>query len=202
MDFKASLLCFALFVVAASGGPVCKCGPENNKDSVSEYTVKVHNGREEVDEKITIDAENETETLYIKDDGAPGEVYAIFDFKRNLSLYQISHPNVCFLSNSTGSQPKPADFIKLLKSGSTEPKEAERTNEYSLVREVHDRSFLSDEMAIMCAKQRIFYIKPVDVQKKTNKKRRKRDYCVIIITDCCITIICYHEPVVSPRLVF
>ena len=52
------------------------------QDSVSEYTVKVHNGREEVDEKITIDAENETETLYIKDDGAPGEVYAIFDFKR------------------------------------------------------------------------------------------------------------------------
>ena len=52
------------------------------QDSVSEYTVKFHNGRKEINEKITIDTENETETLYIEDDGPPGEVYAIFDFKR------------------------------------------------------------------------------------------------------------------------
>ena len=46
--------------------------------------------------------------------------FIIFFLTQNLSLYQISHPNVCFLSNSTGSQPKPADFIKLLKSVSAD----------------------------------------------------------------------------------
>lgn len=203
MDFKASLLCFALLVVAASGGPVCKCGAENNKDSVSEYTVKFHNGKKEIDEKITIDTENETETLYIEDDGPPGEVYAIFDFKRNFSMYRTSHPNVCFLSNSTGSQPKPADLIKLLNSealqGPTQPKEAKRTSEYSIVREVHDRSFLSDEMAIMCAKQRIFYMEPesvtVDVQKQTNRKRRNSIYCVYIIWGPDSVLICDENPI-------
>ena len=35
-------------------------------------------------------------------------------------------------------------------------------------------------MAIMCAKQRIFYMKPVDVQKKTNEKRKFRNVRSII----------------------
>ena len=70
--------------------------------------------------------------------------------------------------------------------GPTQPKEAKRTSEYSIVREVHDRSFLSDEMAIMCAKQRIFYMEPesvtVDVQKQTNRKRKVTEMYLQLFT--------------------
>ncbi|XP_068718387.1 uncharacterized protein [Montipora capricornis] len=119
-------------------------------------------------------------------------------------MYRTSQPNVCFLSNSTGSQPKPADLIKLLKSEAlqdpTQPKEAKRTTEYSIVREVHDRSFLSDEMAIMCAKQRIFYMEPesvtVDVQKRTNRKRRNLIYCVHITWGPDEVYICDENPII------
>lgn len=197
MEFKGFLLCFAFFFVAASGATVCKCGEEQKKESVSEFAVKVNHGRKQVDEKITIDIENETETFHLEEDDT-GKIHdVLFDFKRDLSMYRITHRKICLLRTSTDRQPKPGDLIKELRSdaqqGPTreEPKE---TIEYTRGDLVDDRSFLSDEMANMCAKLPIYYLVPgsvtVDVQEQNIAKRRKRDYglCEVVLSSSIIVI--------------
>ena len=47
-----------------------------------EFTVKVRSGEKEIDEKITVNTEEETETVHITNDSGSGDVDIIFDFKR------------------------------------------------------------------------------------------------------------------------
>ncbi|XP_068718053.1 uncharacterized protein [Montipora capricornis] len=82
MEFKGFLLCFAFFFVVASGATVCKCGEEQKKKSVSEFAVKLNDGRKEIDEKITVDTENETETFHLEDDDTGNIHEVLFDFRR------------------------------------------------------------------------------------------------------------------------
>lgn len=65
MEFKAFILCFAFFVVTASGSAICKCTQEERKDTVSKYNVKMREGNREVDETIEIDTEKQTEKIHI-----------------------------------------------------------------------------------------------------------------------------------------
>ncbi|XP_068701742.1 uncharacterized protein [Montipora foliosa] len=186
MAFKAFLFCFSLFVIAASGASLYKCGEDKKKDSVSEYNVKVKTGRKEINEKITIDTEDETETFQIEDDDN-GKIDVVYDFKRNMSMYRINDRKVCLLRNSTDKLPIPKKLIEGLQSeaqqGSIQegPKE---TTEYALGDPVYDRSFLSDEMACMCAKLPIYYMVPesttVTVQEERSAKRRKRRVTVTV----------------------
>ncbi|XP_068700876.1 leukocyte cell-derived chemotaxin 1-like [Montipora foliosa] len=197
MEFKGFLLCFAFFFVVASGATVCKCGEEQKKKSVSEFAVKLNDGRKEIDEKITVDTENETETFHLEDDDTGNIHEVLFDFRRDLSMYRIPHRKVCLLRTSTDRQPKPGDLIKELESdaqkGPTreEPKE---TIKYVRGDPVDDRSFLSDEMANMCAKLPIYYLVPesvtVDVEEQKIAKRRKRNplLCTYLLP-CAIIII-------------
>ncbi|XP_068700873.1 leukocyte cell-derived chemotaxin 1-like [Montipora foliosa] len=193
MDFKAFLFCFSLFVIAASGASL---GEDQKRDSVSEYAIKVNNGRQEIDEKITIDTEDETETFHIKDNDT-GNIDVLVDFKQNLSMYLISERKVCLLSNSTDRQPKPGDLIKELQSdaqqGPTRGK-PKQTIVYAVGDPVADRSFLSDMMANMCAELPIYYLVPeivtVDVQGKKFAKRKKRGvFCFIVIIGILIIIV-------------
>lgn len=191
MEFKVFLFCFSFFVIATSGSPVCNdCGENGKKDPVPEYTVKVNDGRKEIKETIKIDIEKETEAIHIEDDGdtspsAPGGVDVFFDFKRKLSMYRLSKQNLCLLRNSTDNLPKPADLLKILQSESQHGPTSEDTSqakEMSMLGDpIQDRSFLSDEMAVMCAELPIHYLVPesvyVDVQEKMTSKRRKNS-CV------------------------
>ena len=57
------------------------------QDTVSKYNVKFKDGDKEIDEKVEIDTEKQTETLTIpKTDtgknGNEGEVKVVFDFKK------------------------------------------------------------------------------------------------------------------------
>ncbi|KAK2567836.1 hypothetical protein P5673_007715 [Acropora cervicornis] len=82
-DFRALMIfCFAFLVVSVSGASLCKCGPEDNKAAVPEFTVKVRSGEKEIDEKVTVNTEEETETFHITNDSDSGDVDIIYDFKR------------------------------------------------------------------------------------------------------------------------
>ena len=50
--------------------------------AVPEFTVKVRSGEKEIDEKITVNTEEETETFHITNDSDSGDVDIIYDFKR------------------------------------------------------------------------------------------------------------------------
>lgn len=178
------IFCFAFLVGSASGASLCKCGPEDNKAAVPEFTVKLRSGDKEIEEKITVNTEEETETFHITNDSDSGDVDIIFDFKRNLSLFRIPNKNACVLSNSTGIQTKPVDLLQQLQSEAQQgpiQKKDQRTTNYMLGSPVHDRSFLSDEMAAMCDKYPINSIEleeeivSVEVHEQANAKlRRKR----------------------------
>lgn len=203
MDFRALIIfCIAFLVVSASGASLSKYGAEDNKAAVPEFTVKVRSGEKEIDEKITVNTEEETETLHITNDSDSGDVDIIHDFKRNLSLFRILNKNACFLSNSTGIQTKPVDLLQQLQSeaqqGPIQVKD-QRSTSYVLGSSVHDRSFLSDEMAAMCDKYPIYSIEPEEEivsvgthEQAIAKHRRKRMPCdVVIITRCCFICIVF-----------
>ena len=55
--------------------------------AVEKYTLKVDDGKNQIEETVEIDPENETETFDVPGDGdtgpnAPGDVKSIYDFKR------------------------------------------------------------------------------------------------------------------------
>lgn len=201
MDFRAFILCFAFLVVSSSGASLCKRRPEENKAAASEFTVKVRSGGKEIDEKITVNTEEETETFHITNDSDSGDIDVVYDFKKNLSMFRIQNQNACFLSNSTDIQTKPVDLLQQLQSkvqqGPIHVKD-QRTTRYTLGRAVHDRSFLSDEMAAMCDKYPINSIDPeeeivsVEAHEQANGKltRKRRDTLIVVIkTPCCTTVI-------------
>ncbi|CAH3172718.1 unnamed protein product, partial [Porites evermanni] len=168
-EFKVFILSFAVFVVVASGATVYKSGADDKKvwKQVSEYKVKVKDGAKDLDETIKIDTKKGTETFHIPSNGdtspdAPGEVDVVYDFKQNMAMHRMSNQRACFLSDSTDNLPKPADLKKLLETqwnqGSSRA-ETQGETEYTVVGTVNDRSFLSDEMAAMCAKLPIYRIK-------------------------------------------
>ncbi|CAH3191036.1 unnamed protein product, partial [Porites evermanni] len=135
-------------------------------DKVSEYKVKVKDGDKDLDETIKIDTKKETETFHIASNGDtspdPGEVDVDYDFKQNMAMHRMSNQKACFLSDSTGNLPKPADLKKLLETPSNQDSsqaETQGETEYAVVGTVNDRSFLSDEMAAMCAKLPIYRIR-------------------------------------------
>lgn len=170
MDFKAFLLCLAFFVVTASGSAICNCAKEEPKHSVSKYNVKVKEGNTEIDETVEIDTENEIEKIHIPSNGdtsesAPGEVDVVFDFKLNLAMHRLGNGKACFLSNSADILPKPADLKRLLDSAnsqsSSQRETIKREYNYVVAGTLLDRSFLSDEMASLCAKLPIYRVKAV-----------------------------------------
>jgi len=179
-EFKVFLLCFAVLVAATSAATVCKC--EDKKDTVSKYNMKIKDGDIDIVEKVEINTEKQTETLTIPKantgkNGNEGEVKVIFDFKKNLTMHRLSATKTCFLSESTENVLKPDDLRKILEyqQVSSSPIITESEIKYEAVSTVTDRSILSDEMAYMCAKLRIYLIR------KTTSQRVKRSHCY---TDC------------------
>ncbi|XP_068720740.1 uncharacterized protein [Montipora capricornis] len=186
MEFKGFLLCFAFFVVTASGATVCKCVEEQKKEpAVEKYTLKVDDGKKQIEETIEVDTEKETETFDIPSDGdtdpnAPGDVKSIYDFKRNLAMYRLSNQKVCFLRNSTSEMPNPQNLMELLDNFSLQKKTMEptqKTFQYTIDGILNDRSILSDEMATMCAKNPIYLVKErsslsAELEKKEVLKRK------------------------------
>ncbi|XP_068720742.1 uncharacterized protein [Montipora capricornis] len=182
MEFKGFLLCFALFVVATSGATVCKCGEEQKKETaVEKYTLKVDDGKNQIEKTVEIDPENETETFDVPGDGetgpnAPGDVKVIYDFKRNLAMYRISNQGVCFLIISPDEMPNPQDLKDLFDDKKTMTS-TEKTFQYATEVTLNDRANISDEMAIMCAKYPIYLLKEISslsavVEKKEVLKRK------------------------------
>ena len=65
---------------------------------VEKYTLKVDNGKTQIEETVEIDTEKETETFEIPRDGdtspsPPGEVESVYDFKQ----VKIWEPGIGFL---------------------------------------------------------------------------------------------------------
>ena len=50
--------------------------------AASEFTVKVRSGAKEIDEKITVNTEEETETFHITNDSDSGDIDVVYDFKK------------------------------------------------------------------------------------------------------------------------
>ncbi|XP_074620386.1 uncharacterized protein LOC141879142 isoform X2 [Acropora palmata] len=202
MDFKALVLFFVLFAAAASGATVCKCAGEKKKEApVEKYTLKVDDGKTEIEETVEIDTEKKTETFEIPSDGdtspsAPGDVKIVYDFKQNMAMYRLSNQKACFLKKSTSELPKPSDLKDLLDKKTTHsPTQA--TFRYTIVGNLTDRSILSDEMANMCAKYPIHLIRKqsplsAELEKKKQIKRTKRSPCsTVYVKQCYAPNSCY-----------
>lgn len=103
----------------------------------------------------------------------------------NLSLHRLSNQKACFLSN-TSDMPKPADLKKLLDlERSQETSETVTTKEnYMIGDSVNDRSFLSDEMAALCAKLPIYRVKAITIGKEASVTRVKRDRICVSSERC------------------
>ncbi|XP_073230306.1 uncharacterized protein [Porites lutea] len=197
--FKVLILSFAVFVVVASGATVYKSGEDEKK--VSEYKVKVKDGDKDLDETIKIDTKEETELFHIASNGdtnpdahervGGGKVDVVYDFKQNMAMHRMSNQKACFLSDSTDNLPKLADLKKLIEKDSSEA-ETQGKTEYAVVGTVNDRSFLSDEMAAMCAKLSIYRIK----QRNLPVQRTKRAWCFRICYRRYSGIFCWNICVV------
>ncbi|XP_073256672.1 uncharacterized protein [Porites lutea] len=167
MEFKTFTLYFAVFVVVTPRATVCKCRIDEKKDTVSKYKCKLKDGDKDLDETIKIDSKKETETFQTASNGGtspdvPGEVEVIYDFKQNMTMHRMSIQKACFLSESTDNLPKPADLKRLLErqlNQDSSQVETQGENEYAFVGTLDDRSFLSDEMAAVCANLPIHLIK-------------------------------------------
>ncbi|XP_067039427.1 uncharacterized protein [Acropora muricata] len=190
MDFKALVLFFTLFAAVASGATVCKCKEEEKKEApVEKYTLKVDDGKTQIEETIEIDTEKETETFEIPSDGdssprAAGDVKIVYDFKQNMAMTRLSNQKACFLQNSTSEMPKPSDLKDLLDKKKTNSP-TDETFRYTVVGTLNDRSILSDEMASMCAKHPVYLIRKqsplsAELEKKEEIKRTKRYTCYCI----------------------
>ncbi|XP_068752771.1 uncharacterized protein [Montipora capricornis] len=182
MEFKAFIVfCFAFFVVTVSGFSVSKREATEEKDTVSKYTVKIHDGEKEIDETLEINTEDETETIDVPDDGntsasAPGAVKSVYDFKRNLAMHRMSNQKACFLSNSTDNLPNPGDLKKVFDEGSS-LSPSQDSFEYMVDGTLDDRSMLSDEMKELCDGLPIYVItqkSSVEVEKQNSLNREKR----------------------------
>lgn len=205
MDFKAFILCLAFVVVTASGSAICKCAKEEPKHLVSKYNVKVKEGNAEIDETVEIDTENEIEKIHIPSNGdtsesAPGEVDVVFDFKLNLAMHRLGNGKACFLSNSVDILPKPADLKRLLDSAnsqsSSQRETMKREYNYVVAGTLLDRSFLSDEMASLCAKLPIYRVRAVTGENSQLKSgvtvtrlRSRRDGCRFVRRCYTVTIL-------------
>ncbi|XP_068696680.1 uncharacterized protein [Montipora foliosa] len=185
MEFKAFIVfCFAFFVFTVSGFSVSKREAAEEKDTVSKYTVKIHDGEKEIDETLEINTEDETETINVPDDGntsasAPGAVKSVYDFKRNLAMHRMSNQKACFLSNSTDNLPNPGDLKKVLDEGSSSSP-SQDSFEYMVDGTLDDRSMLSDEMKELCDGLPIYVItqkSSVEVEKQNSLNREKRWPC-------------------------
>jgi len=164
--FKVVHVCFALFVVTASGASVFKYGEEDKKDAVSEYTVDVPS--------------------------SPGEVDVVYDFDKNLAMHRMSKQKACFLSDLTENLPKPEDLTQLLETENAQGIIQAKTSSeylYVVVSTVYDRSILSDEMAALCAKLPIYRLKEKslmrDVDKENHLQRVKRGNCTFVCRGPC-----------------
>ncbi|XP_068696679.1 uncharacterized protein [Montipora foliosa] len=185
MEFKAFIVfCFAFFVFTVSGFSVSKREAAEEKDTVSKYTVKIHDGEKDIDETLEINTESETETINVPDDGntsdsAPGAVKSVYDFKRNLAMHRMSNQKACFLSNSTDNLPNPGDLKKVFDEGSS-LNPSQDSFEYATDGTLDDRSMLSDEMKELCDGLPIYVItqkSSVEVEKQNNLNREKRWIC-------------------------
>ncbi|CAH3032645.1 unnamed protein product [Porites lobata] len=84
-----------------------------------------------------------------------------------MTMHRMSIQKACFLSESTDNLPKPADLKRLLERQSNQDSsqvETQEENEYAFVGTLDDRSFLSDEMAAVCANLPIHLIKQKNLQ--------------------------------------
>jgi len=202
MDFKALVLFFALFAAVASGASFCKCAEEEKKEApVEKYTLKVDDGKKQIEETVEIDTEKDTETFEIPSDGdtspsAPGDVKIVYDFKQNMAMTRLSNQKACFLQNSTSEMPKPSDLKDLLDKKKTNSP-TDETFRYTVAGTLNDRSILSDEMANMCAKYPIYFIRQqsplsAELEKKEQMKRTKRFTCYYIWVRVCTAPNCCH----------
>ncbi|XP_074607336.1 uncharacterized protein LOC141860192 [Acropora palmata] len=170
-----------------------------SQHSVSKYNVKVKEGNTEIDETVEIDTENEIEKIHIPSNGdtsesAPGEVDVVFDFKLNLAVHRLGNGKACFLSNSPDILPKPADLKRLLDSANSQSfsqrETMKREYNYVVAGTLLDRSFLSDEMASLCAKLPIYRVKAVTGENSQLKsgvtvtRLRSRRYGCRIVRRC------------------
>lgn len=188
MEFKAFIVfCFAFFVVTVSGFSVSKREAAEGKDTMSKYTIKIHDGEKVIYETLEINTKNETETINVPDDGntsasAPGAVKSVYDFKRNLAMHRMSNQKACFLSNSTDNLPNPGDLKKVLDEGSS-LSSSQDSFEYVAEGTLADRSMLSNEMKEMCDGLPIYVItqkSSVEVEKQNSLNRKKRSPCRLV----------------------
>jgi len=205
MGIKLLILCFVLLAVTATASPVCKCGPEE-KSSVKKYHVRLPKDGKDYHEEVEIDTEKEVETFHVPKTSPKEEaVDMVYDFKKNMTMIRVPEAKSCFVINSTGDAPKPAELASLLEKSNDDAvhddapkKEVKFKKEGSL----DDRSELSDEMADLCKKLPIYQVVEADFadkvpdvdMKQAPAGRDKRQACrLITICGCVERVLACHR---------
>ncbi|KAJ7371182.1 hypothetical protein OS493_027292 [Desmophyllum pertusum] len=132
----------------------------SSSNSVEKYTLKMNKDGKDYEEKIEIDTEKETETFHVpktSDNEEAGDI--VYDFKQNLTMIRMPVTNSCFLMQSTGAVPKPADLKRLLENKNGVVMAKSQTEvKVKVVGTLEDRSHLIDEMVDLCAKLPIYVV--------------------------------------------
>jgi len=128
---------------------------------MGKYTLKVSENGTDYDEQVEVDTEKETEIFHvpkISPEKDSGDI--IYDFKKNLTMIRVTEAKSCFLSESIANVPKPTDLLQLLElANRNNMRVTPRTEvKFKVVSTLKDRSYLSDEMASLCAKLPIYQI--------------------------------------------
>ncbi|XP_073250529.1 uncharacterized protein [Porites lutea] len=139
---------------------MCKCSSGESEGACTEEiqpdSAQDGQNHHNLSEMIEIDPEKEMETFHVPKTSPDEEATdMVYDFKKNLLMIRMPKAQSCFMINSTGNAPKPAELAALRDENNnvgTPDGAPQRELIFKKVGSLDDRSELSDEMADLCKK--------------------------------------------------
>ncbi|KAJ7361984.1 ATP-binding cassette sub- F member 3 [Desmophyllum pertusum] len=150
----------------ASANAICKCGngdadPPSKK--VVDYNVQISESGQQYNETIEVDTEKQTELFKVPAHNDVDHSNILHDFKMNMSMMLLPEKKICYYLPLQDGLLTPRKLINSLDTAERTVSKTTKTtifdNKWIVDREMTDRSVLSDELAIFCAKYPIYYVK-------------------------------------------
>ncbi|XP_068718129.1 uncharacterized protein [Montipora capricornis] len=170
---------------------VCKCGngeADSPTKQVVDYNVQFSESGELYNETIEVDTEKQTELFKVPAHGNVDHSNILHDFKMNMSMLLFPEKKICYLLPLQDELLSPRKLIDGLDNAEKISSKTKKTtiidNKWIPSSELTDRSILSDELAMFCAKYPIYSVKKLEDSLTSmriqtgERKPRKRPTCV------------------------
>ncbi|XP_019638129.1 PREDICTED: uncharacterized protein LOC109480376 [Branchiostoma belcheri] len=162
MAFNVLRLVVGVLVVlrTASAGPVCDC---SQKSTGKILKLRVHENSAEFEQAVEIHAEKNMQIFHVPQHNRVDKSDIMHDFNQHLTMIRFPDKKVCYLAPLAEGRPIPEDVesgfqqAKTLVPTMTVGTPTSRT--WNVVRPaIDDRSFLTEDMAMFCAKFPIYRV--------------------------------------------